>query len=48
MTDEMRAAVYLGPEKIELRALRIPEPKEGELLVKVRWIRLFRVEKGVV
>ena len=36
MAKEMRAAVYLGPEKIELRNLPIPEPKEGELLVKVR------------
>jgi L-iditol 2-dehydrogenase len=26
----------LGPEQIELRSLPIPEPKEGELLVKVR------------
>ena len=36
MAKEMLAAVYLGPEKIELRSLPIPEPKEGELLVKVR------------
>jgi L-iditol 2-dehydrogenase len=36
MKETMRAAVYLGPEKIELRSLPIPEPKEGELLVKVR------------
>lgn len=36
MTETMRAAVYLGPEQIELRSLPIPEPKEGELLVKVR------------
>ena len=35
MTKEMRAAVYLGPEKIELRTVPIPEPKAGELLVKV-------------
>ena len=31
----MRAVVYLGPEQIELRSLPIPEPKEGELLVRV-------------
>lgn len=36
MAETMRAAVYLGPEQIELRLLPIPEPKEGELLVKVR------------
>lgn len=36
MTKEMRAAVYLGPEKIELRIVPIPEPKAGELLIKVR------------
>ena len=36
MKKEMRAAVYLGPEQIELRSLPIPEPKEGEILVKVR------------
>jgi len=36
MAKEMLAAVFLGPEKIELRNLPIPEPKEGELLVKVR------------
>ena len=36
MTKEMRAAVYLGPEKIDLRTVPIPEPKAGELLVKVR------------
>lgn len=36
MAKEMRAVVYLGPEKIELRTLPIPTPGEGELLVKVR------------
>lgn len=36
MAKEMRATVYLGPEKIELRNIPVPEPKEGELLVKVR------------
>ena len=36
MKKEMRAAVYLGPEKIELRMVSIPEPEAGELLVKVR------------
>lgn len=36
MAKEMRAAVYLGPEKIELRTVPIPEPAAGELLVKVR------------
>lgn len=36
MTGEMRAAVYLGPEKIELCTVPIPEPAAGELLVKVR------------
>lgn len=36
MAKEMRAAVYLGPEKIELRTVPIPEPKAGELLVKIR------------
>ena len=33
---EMRAALYLGPEQIELRRVPIPEPKAGEILVKVR------------
>jgi L-iditol 2-dehydrogenase len=36
MAEQMRAAVYLGPEKIEVRSVPIPEPKEGELLVRVR------------
>jgi L-iditol 2-dehydrogenase len=36
MAEQMRAVVYLGPEQIELRSLPIPEPKEGELLVRVR------------
>ena len=36
MTKEMRAAVYLGPEEIELRPVPIPEVAPGELLVKVR------------
>ncbi|RJP49817.1 MAG: alcohol dehydrogenase, partial [Anaerolineaceae bacterium] len=36
MADTMRGVVYLGPEKIELRNLPIPDPKEGELLVRVR------------
>jgi L-iditol 2-dehydrogenase len=36
MAKEMRAAVYLGPEKIELRTVPIPEPAAGELLVRVR------------
>lgn len=36
MSKEMRAAVYLGPEKIELRTVPVPEPAAGELLVKVR------------
>ena len=36
MTKEMRAAVYLGPEEIELRTMPIPELAPGELLVKVR------------
>lgn len=36
MANEMHAAVYLGPEKIELRTVPIPEPAAGELLVKIR------------
>lgn len=36
MAKEMCAAVYLGPEKIELNTVPIPEPAAGELLVKVR------------
>jgi L-iditol 2-dehydrogenase len=36
MAKEMRAAVYLGPERIELSTVPIPEPTAGELLVKVR------------
>ncbi len=36
MAKNMYAAVYLGPEKIELRTVPVPEPAEGELLVKVR------------
>lgn len=31
----MRAVVYLGPEKIELRDVPVPEPGTGEVLVKV-------------
>jgi L-iditol 2-dehydrogenase len=36
MLKEMRAVVYLGPEKIELRTVPIPEPAPGEILIKVR------------
>jgi L-iditol 2-dehydrogenase len=36
MKKKMRAAVYLGPENIELRTVPIPEPTAGEVLVKVR------------
>ncbi|MDP2777654.1 MAG: alcohol dehydrogenase catalytic domain-containing protein, partial [Anaerolineales bacterium] len=36
MAKKMLAAVYLGPEKIELSTVPIPEPAAGELLVKVR------------
>ena len=36
MKAQMRAVVYLGPERIELQSRPIPEPKAGELLVKVR------------
>ena len=36
MSREMRAAVYLGPEKIKMSTVPIPEPAAGELLVKVR------------
>ena len=36
MTEQMRAVVYLGAEKIELQSLPVPEPKDGELLVRVR------------
>ncbi|MBM3180248.1 MAG: zinc-binding dehydrogenase [Chloroflexi bacterium] len=36
MAKKMLAAVYLGPEKIELNTVPIPEPAAGELLVKVR------------
>lgn len=36
MAKEMRAAVYRGPEQIELCTVPIPEPGPGELLVKVR------------
>lgn len=36
MADEMRAIVYLGPEKIQLQTLPIPSPGPGELLVKVQ------------
>jgi len=32
----MRAVVYLGPEKIELRQVPVPQPEDGELLVRVR------------
>jgi len=36
MPKEMRAVVYLGPEKIELCSVPIPEPAPGEVLIKVR------------
>ena len=29
MSREMRAAVYLGPEKIEMSTVPIPEPAAG-------------------
>lgn len=36
MTKQMNAVFYLGPEHIELREMSLPEPKAGELLVKIR------------
>jgi len=36
MTKQMNAVFYLGPEHIELREVPLPEPKAGELLVKIR------------
>jgi len=36
LPDLMRAVVYLGPEQVELRQVPVPEPKVGELLVRVR------------
>jgi L-iditol 2-dehydrogenase len=36
MEKKMRAAVYLGPETIELRTVSIPQPATGEILVRVR------------
>ncbi len=36
LPDVMRAVVYLGPEQVELRQVPVPEPKTGELLVRVR------------
>jgi L-iditol 2-dehydrogenase len=32
----MRAIVNLGPEQVELRPVPVPEPKAGELLMRVR------------
>ncbi len=32
----MKAAVYLGPEKIKIEEMPIPKPKEGEVLLKVK------------
>ena len=32
----MRAIIYLGPKKLEMRELPVPEPAEDEVLVKVR------------
>src|SRR5512141_616750 len=36
MPEDMRAWLYLAPERIELRRVPIPVPQSGELLVKVR------------
>ena len=36
MSNLMKAVVYLGPEHIELREMPVPQPKAGELLVRVR------------
>jgi L-iditol 2-dehydrogenase len=36
LPDSMRGVVYLGPEKVELRRVPVPEPQAGELLVRVR------------
>ncbi len=36
MDKSMRAAVYLGPEKIEIRRVPIPILQTGEILVRVR------------
>ena len=31
----MKAAVYLGPENIEIQEMSKPQPKPGEVLLKV-------------
>ena len=35
MDQTMRAVFYLGPERIELRRVPVPQPQAGELLVRV-------------
>lgn len=36
MNADMRAAVYLGPERVEIRRVPVPAPRTGEVLVRVR------------
>ncbi|MDX1512689.1 MAG: alcohol dehydrogenase catalytic domain-containing protein [Gammaproteobacteria bacterium] len=36
LPETMRGAVLLGPEKIEIREVPVPQPAAGELLLKVR------------
>lgn len=33
----MKAAMYYGPHDLRIEDVPIPEPKEGEILVKVAW-----------
>ncbi|RPI27602.1 MAG: alcohol dehydrogenase [Chloroflexota bacterium] len=36
LPDSMRAAVYLGPQRLALRQVPVPRPASGEILVRVR------------
>jgi L-iditol 2-dehydrogenase len=36
MKQTMKAMLYLGPGKLELREVALPQPQKGEVLVKVR------------
>ena len=46
MSEKMRAVVFVGPRQAEIRNLDIPEPKEGEVLIRVRACNICTTEQG--
>lgn len=43
---KMRAIVFIGPEKLEIRELDIPKPGPGEALIRVKTCNICTTEQG--